>query len=217
MEGRRSRPVLGARMAPWSQERGLEALKIISLEGFHGVRLLGVRHHERAAGTTAQAVGLEHVRLVRVAGDQVDEHAHQPRALHVALDRLGRLPRDDRQAEERGRPKQAAAQARDHLLLARRAVEVVLAGGAVVLAHPGEAQRRPPVEPVLALAQLEALVEVVERGEQIFDLLFTVTPPMASIRSGKSWKSTSTTWLIFRSLPRKPSTVLIISEVPPSA
>ena len=68
-----------------------------------------------------------------------------------------------RRKNEVGR-QQAAAQARHDLLLAGRAVQVVLARGAGVLAHAGEAQRGPPVQPVLALAQVEALVEVVELG-----------------------------------------------------
>ena len=49
------------------------------------------------------------------------------------------------------------------------------------------------------------------------DLLFTVIPPSESMNSGKSSKSTSTMFFIFRPFPRKDSTVSIVSAGPPSA
>ena len=54
-------------------------------------------------------------------------------------------------------------------------------------------------------------------GEQMRVLLLTVMPPSASMKAGKSLKSTSTRWLILSPLPRKFSTVRIVSAGPPSA
>ena len=49
-------------------------------------------------------------------------------------------------------------------------------------------------------------------------LLFTVTPPSESMKSGKSLKlTTSTTWFISRPFPRNDSTVSIVSAGPPNA
>ena len=54
-------------------------------------------------------------------------------------------------------------------------------------------------------------------GEQMRVLLFTVTPPSASMKSGNSLKSTSTTWFTWRPWPRNDSIVSIVSAGPPSA
>jgi hypothetical protein len=54
-------------------------------------------------------------------------------------------------------------------------------------------------------------------GEQIRDLLFTVTPPNESMKAGKFAKSTSTRWFTCRPFPRNDSTVSIVSAGPPIA
>ena len=117
-----------------------------------------------------------------------------------------------RQAEEGAGREQLAPDPAQHLLLARGAVEVVLGRRAGVLAHAREAQRLAAVELLLALGEVEARGRSCRTpAQQIAVLLFTVMPPSASMNSGKSSKSTSTMWLISRPLPRKPSTVSIIS------
>ena len=66
---------------------------------------------------------------------------HQRRALHVGLERLGRLPADPRQAEERARRLGLGADRPQHLLLARGAGAVVLRRRARVLADARVAER----------------------------------------------------------------------------
>ena len=159
------------------------------------------------------AGGLEHLGLVGVAGGHVGEQGHQRRALHVGLERLGRLPADPGAAGRRCSGEVAGVADRaQHLLLARGAVAVVLAR-----ARTGSCARARSRAPACRSARsrpcgsVSPFQKLSNGGEQMRVLLLTVMPPSESISSGKSSKSTSTRWLISRPLPRKSSTVSIVS------
>ena len=90
-----------------------------------------------------------------------------------------------------------------HLLLARGAVAVVLAGRAAVLPHTRVAERPAAVQVDLALPEVRPFQKLSNGGEQMRVLLSTVIPPSALIKSGNFLKSTSITWFISSPLPEE--------------
>src|SRR3954447_2177879 len=124
----RSRP--DARLLAVQEPRDLAALLIVA-------------DHQAgaAAGGRHRARRLEHPCRRRAADRQPAEQPRERRAAHVAAQRLGRVPRDPRQADERADAQQPRLHRLEDLLLATRAGAVVLARVAEVLARPRQCER----------------------------------------------------------------------------
>src|SRR4051794_15071538 len=82
-------------------------------EALHLAPLDGVRDHQ----AVALGIALEHAGGRRATRGDRAEEAEQRGAAHVGADRLGRLPGDQRQAEERERVDQPALDGAEDLLL----------------------------------------------------------------------------------------------------
>jgi len=109
------------------------------------------------------------VRRRRAADRQRREQPEQRRAAHVGADRLRRLPRDEREAEEGPGRDELALDRGEDLLLAQRAVEVGLARAAAVLAHARDCERLLAVEVVLAAAVAERHAAVAGSAADVGD------------------------------------------------
>ena len=104
-----------------------------------------------------------------------------------------------------------------HLLLARGPVEVVLGRRAGVLAHAGEAERLAAVELVLALLEVEAAPEVVERRRADPALVVDGDPAERVDELGEVLEVDLDQVVDLEAVAEEASTVSIISAGPPSA
>src|SRR4051812_10250986 len=132
--------------------------------------------HRGAFGLIAhdqpRAVGaarVQHARLRRAGDRQRAEEPEKRRSAHVGLQRLGRVPRDERQADERARRGQARLHRAEDLLLAPGARAVALALVAGFLARRGERERLLAVEVRRAAAQARGVAAVLEAAVDLRD------------------------------------------------